>query len=457
MSNSEEFGEKPINTLLRKQSIPAGIGILMLSIYGIVDTIFVGNYVGQLGIAAITVVIPITFLISSIGMGIGIGGASIISRALGAKEPEKANKTLGNQLMATLSLGILFCLLGYIFIEPMLRLFGAKGDILAPTVEYFSIILIGIPILAFSMMSNNVIRAVGYPKVAMVVMVVPAIVNMILDPIFIVYFNMGIKGAGWATTGSYFMSAAYAAYFFLNGKSGIKLKWSDLIPDWKINREMFAIGSVTFARQSVVSILFLVLNNSLFKYGGETSIAVYGIINRMMMLVNVPALGITQGSMPIVGYNYGAKLWKRVKTTLKNAIIAGTLISTMIYTAIMIFTPQIIRIFTDDQQLIQETVPALRIVFLATPLIGLQLISSAYYQAIGKSRSALLLTLTKQGFFLIPLLLILPYYFELDGIWISFPIADVSSALVCIGYLIYDQKRVLIKEEPPKELSTSSS
>lgn len=456
MSNSDDFGQKPINALLRKQSIPAGIGILMLSIYGIVDTIFVGNYVGQLGIAAITVVIPITFLISSIGMGIGIGGASIISRSLGAKQASKANKTLGNQLTATLTLGILFCVIGYIFIEPMLSLFGAKGDILQPTVDYFSIILIGIPVLAFSMMSNNVIRAVGHPKVAMVIMIVPAIVNMILDPIFIIYFDMGIKGAAWATTGSYMMSASYAAYFFLNGKSGIELVWSDLIPDLAINKEMFSIGSVTFVRQGVVSLLFLILNNSLFKYGGESSIAVYGIINRMMMLVNVPALGITQGSMPIVGYNFGAKFWKRVKLTLKNSIIAGTIISSMIYTVIMIFTPQIIRIFTDDQTLIQKTVPALRMVFLATPLIALQLISSAYYQAIGKSRSALLLTLTKQGFFLIPLLLILPFFYQLDGIWISFPIADISSAIVCISYLLYDQKKILLQEKAPENIPATT-
>lgn len=455
MSNSEAFGKEPINTLLRKQSIPSGIGILMLSIYGIVDTIFVGNYVGQLGIAAITVVIPITFLISSIGMGIGIGGASIISRALGAGKPSKANHTLGNQLTATFALGILFCVLGFVFIEPMLKLFGAKGDILAPTVEYFSIILLGIPVLAFSMMSNNVIRAVGYPKVAMVVMVVPAIVNMILDPILIVYFNMGIEGAAWATTGSYFMSATYAAHFFISGKAGIKLSLKDLVPSSSINKEMFSIGSVTFVRQGVVSLLFLVLNNSLFKYGGESSIAVYGIINRMMMLVNVPALGITQGSMPIVGYNFGAKLWKRVRLTLRNAIIAGTIISASIYALIMIFTPQIIRIFTDDISLINETVPALRTVFLATPLIALQLISSAYYQAIGKSRSALLLTLTKQGFFLIPLLLILPSIYELNGIWVSFPIADISSAIVCISYLLYDQKRILIQQKAPNSIQTA--
>ncbi|MBK6266267.1 MATE family efflux transporter [Marivirga sp. S37H4] len=445
MSTSDEFGSKPINFLLRKQAIPASIGIMVLSIYGIVDTIFVGNFVGSLGIAAITVVIPITFLISSIGMGIGIGGASVISRALGAKNAEKAGKTLGNQLTLTLSLGITFCILGYIFIEPLLSAFGAKGDILAPTIEYFSIILLGIPVLAYAMMSNNIIRAVGYPKVAMYIMIVPAVVNIILDPIFIIVLDMGIKGAAWATTISYIGSASYAAFFFIKGKSGIHLKMTDLLLDWKITSEIFAIGSVTFARQGIVSLLFLILNNSLYRYGGETSIAVYGIINRMMMVVNIPALGITQGSMPIIGYNFGAKSWKRVKLALKNSMLSGTLISSVIFALIMIFTPQIIRIFTNDSSLITETVPALRITFLATPLIALQLISSAYYQAIGKSIPALLLTLTKQGFFLIPLILILPHFYGLNGLWIAFPVADILATTVCMAYLFFDNKRVLLK------------
>jgi len=444
MTSSDEFGQKPINYLLKKQAVPSAIGILTLSIYGIVDTIFVGNFVGSIGIAAITVVIPITFLISSIGMGIGIGGSSIISRALGAGKPEQANKTFGNQLTLTFVLGIFFSLSCWIFIEPILKLFGAKGDILQPTIDYFSILLLGIPVLAFAMMSNSIFRAVGYPKVAMVVMIVPAIVNVILDPIFIAVLGWGIEGAAWATTFSYLFSASYAGYYFLKGKTGFKLSKSDFIPDFKIAGEIFSIGSVTFARQGVVSLLFLVLNNSLYKYGGESAIAVYGIINRMMMLVNVPAIGITQGSMPIIGYNYGAELFKRVSLTLRNAIISATALSSVIYAGILIFTPEIVSIFTNDQELIQQSVPALRVTFLMTPLIAFQLISAAYFQALGKALPALLLTLTKQGFFLIPLLLILPNFYELDGIWIAFPIADLATAIVCMSYLIYDSKKIIL-------------
>lgn len=445
MGSSDEFGSKPINYLLRKQAIPSAIGILMLSIYGIVDTIFVGNFVGSLGIAAITVVIPITFLISSIGMGIGIGGASIISRSLGSHKTEKAEKTFGNQLTLTFILGIFFSFSCWIFLEPILVLFGAKGAILAPTIEYFTIILLGIPVLAYAMMSNSVIRSVGYPKIAMYVMIIPAIVNILLDPLFIMVFDWGIKGAAWATTLSYYFSAIYSASFFLRGKSGFNIKKTDFLISWPITREIFSIGSVTFARQGIVSLLFLVLNNNLFRYGGESAIAIYGIINRMMMMVNVPALGITQGSMPIIGYNYGAKLFGRVKLTLKTAIISGTVISVGIFSLIMIFTPNIISIFTKDQELIAKSVPALRITFLMTPLISFQLISSAYFQAIGKAVPALFLTLTKQGFFLIPLLLILPNFWQLNGIWIAFPIADFFAAIVCMSYLYYDSKKTVFQ------------
>ncbi|WMN06679.1 MATE family efflux transporter [Marivirga arenosa] len=444
MTTSDEFGTKPINYLLRKQAIPSAIGILTLSIYGIVDTIFVGNYVGSVGIAAITVVIPITFLISSIGMGIGIGGSSIISRALGAGKPEKANKTFGNQLTLTFILGIFFSISCWLFIEPILMVFGAKGDILQPTIDYFTILLLGIPVLAFAMMSNSIFRAVGYPKVAMVVMIVPAIVNVILDPIFIAVLDWGIKGAAWATTFSYLFSASYAAYYFLKGSTGFKLSKTDFLLDFKLTGEIFSIGAVTIARQGVVSLLFLVLNNSLFKYGGENAIAVYGIINRMMMLVNVPAIGITQGSMPIIGYNYGAEYFKRVSLTLRNAIISATLLSSVIYAGILIFTPQIVSIFTDNTELIEKTVPALRITFLMTPLIAFQLISAAYFQALGKALPALLLTLTKQGFFLIPLLLFLPNFYQLNGIWIAFPIADLMTAIVCMSYLITHSKKIVL-------------
>ncbi len=440
---SDEMGVKPISTLLMQQAIPASIGILVLSIYGIIDTIFIGRWVGAMGIAATTIVIPINFLMASIGMAIGVGGASIISRALGADNPTKAYLTFGNQIILTLLFSISFVILGFVFNDEILSIFGAKGEILAPATTYFEIILIGIPFLAFAMMSNNVMRAEGAPKMAMMTMLIPAVVNLILDPILIAGFNMGMAGAAWATSISYIGSAAYGVYwFFFSKKSDMQLSWAKLQLKWEIVQEIFSIGIVTLARQGSVSLLAIVLNNSLFVYGGEMGVAVYGIISRLMMFANFPVLGITQGFVPIAGYNYGAKLWPRVQEVIVKAIKYGTFLAFFIFAGILLFSQQIASAFTTDADLISQSAPALMMVFAATPLIAIQLIGAAYYQAIGKALPALLLTLTKQGFCLIPLVLILPQFLGVTGIWISFPIADTLSALISYIFLKKGMKQI---------------
>ncbi|MDP4821228.1 MAG: MATE family efflux transporter, partial [Saprospiraceae bacterium] len=425
MSQSSALGSKPVGKLLVGQAVPASIGFLVMSIYGIVDTIFVGKWVGSLAIAAITVVIPISFLISSIGMAIGIGGASVISRSLGSDNKPKALLAFGNQIALTISLAVIIMILGFCFQAPILKLFGGRGDILAPASVYFRGILLGIPFLAWAMMSNNVMRALGAPKMAMFVLLVPAVLNIILDPIFIVAFDWGLAGAAWATAFSYVASAGFAVwFFFFSGRSELRITPVQLILKWSMVREIFSIGIVTLARQGTISLLAIVLNNSLFTYGGELAVSVYGIINRMMMLVNFPVIGITQGFIPIAGYNYGAKQWSRVRAVIRLAIRYGTGIASLLCIGILIFAHLLANIFTNDAALMDASPMAIRIAFMATPFITLQLISSAYFQAIGKPIPALLLTLTKQGFFLIPLILILPGFWGLNGIWIAFPIAD---------------------------------
>ena len=444
MSQSSALGSKPVGKLLVGQAVPASIGFLVMSIYGIVDTIFVGKWVGSLAIAAITVVIPISFLISSIGMAIGIGGASVISRSLGSDNKPKALLAFGNQIALTISLAVIIMILGFCFQAPILKLFGGRGDILAPASVYFRGILLGIPFLAWAMMSNNVMRALGAPKMAMFVLLVPAVLNIILDPIFIVAFDWGLAGAAWATAFSYVASAGFAVwFFFFSGRSELRITPMQLILKWSMVREIFSIGIVTLARQGTISLLAIVLNNSLFTYGGELAVSVYGIINRMMMLVNFPVIGITQGFIPIAGYNYGAKQWSRVRAVIRLAIRYGTGIASLLCIGILIFAHLLANIFTNDAALMDASPMAIRIAFMATPFITLQLISSAYFQAIGKPIPALLLTLTKQGFFLIPLILILPSFWGLNGIWIAFPIADTLSAVFCYYFLIREANRTL--------------
>ncbi len=435
MSQSAQLGTAPISQLLRQQAVPASIGILVLSIYGIVDTIFVGQFVGSIAIGAITVVLPITYLISSIGMAIGVGGGSIISRAFGAKDSVRAHRTFGNQITLVLIIAVLAIALFTFFQQEVLELFGGKGETLPAAQEYFRVLLPGIPFLAWAMMCNNVFRAEGKPKIAMTVMIVPALVNIVLDPIFIIWLEMGLTGAALATTISYVCSAAFCLWNFATGKSEMRINLPDMRLDFPIVKEMFSLGIVTFARQSVVALLMIVLNNTLFLYGGAMALSVYGIIQRVMMFANFPVLGITQGFIPIAGYNYGAENWERVRKVISLALKGGTIIAVTIFLGILIFAEPLVRLFTTEQELIDLTVPAIRIAFLATPCILFQLVGSAYFQAIGRARPALFLTLTKQGFCLIPLLFILPPIFQLNGVWMAFPIADILSASICFYFL----------------------
>lgn len=426
----QNFGTEPLGLLLRKQAVPAAVGILVMSIYGIVDTLFVGRYVGTLGIGAITVIMPISFLISSIGMAIGIGGTSVLSRAMGENDTEKVQKVFGNQVFLTVVLSVLIMLLALLFLVPLLRLFGANGGVLEPAQAYFKILLPAIPALAWSMMSNNIIRAEGHPRKAMMTMLIPAGVNLILDPIFIVGLGWGIEGAALATSISYFTSALFTLHFFIWGSSELGLRLSIIRPDKAIIKEIGKLGSVTLARQGTISLLSIVLNNSLFAFGGELALSAYGIISRLLMFVNFPVLGISQGYVPILGYNFGAKLYDRVKEVSRLAYLWTTGIALGIFILLMIFTWELVGVFTTDQQLIEATVPALRWVFAANPVLPLSFLGSAYFQAIGQARRALILALSKQGFFLIPLILILPQFLGIEGIWYAFPIADVGSAVL---------------------------
>lgn len=448
MSRPSELGTAPIGQLLRQQAIPASIGILVLSIYGIVDSIFVGQYVGSIGLGAITVVLPITYLIASVGMSIGIGGGSIISRAFGAEDEEHAHLTFGNQVTLVLLFAGFVVLMFSIFSEPLLRLFGGQGNILPAAKTYFGILLPAIPFLAWSMMSNNVFRAEGKPRIAMVVMIVPAVVNLILDPIFIVGLDMGLEGAALATSISYVCSASFCMWYFLTGRSSLRITWEAMKLRAKIVKEIVSLGGVTLVRQAVVSILAIVLNNSLIVYGGETAVATYGIIQRTMMFANFPVLGLNQGFIPIAGFNYGAEKWTRVRKVVTMALKVGTVIAATICVTILLCAEPLVRLFTSEQPLIDMAVPAIRISFLATPLILFQLVGSAYFQAIGRARPALFLTMTKQGFCLIPLIFLLPNINGLNGIWMAFPIADVLSASICF-YFLWKQLKVLGKVGEP--------
>jgi len=435
VKNSKDLGEKPIGKLLIQQALPASVGILVMSLNILIDTIFVGNWIGPIAIAAINVVLPVSFFIAALGMAIGIGGSSIISRALGGDDTSKALKTFGNQITLTILLAIALVIPGLFFVDELIPAFGGKGEIFDPAKIYYIIVLCGVPFLALAMMGNNVIRAEGKPKFAMTAMIIPSVANLILDYILINKLDMGMEGAAWATSVSYLFCLGYIVWFFLSKNSELKISFSHFRLDLPILKEMSSLGAVTLARQAVVSVTYLLMNNILFDLGGEDSVTVYAIIARMLMFALFPVLGVTQGFLPIAGFNYGAQKYARVRKSINTAILYACLMGLLIFLGIMFFAPNIVRIFTQEASIVEQTPSAMRWVFAAIPIVAVQLIGAAYFQAIGKAVPAFLLTLSRQGFIFIPLILILPVYYGEIGVWISFPIADVLSTIITAWFL----------------------
>lgn len=456
--SSDQLGVEPIGQLLIKQAVPASIGILVMSLNVLVDSIFVGNWIGSIAIAAINVVLPVSFFIAALGMAIGIGGSSIISRALGSGEKEKALKTFGNQITLTILVTTSMVALGLYFVNDLIPAFGGKGSIFDPAKIYYTIILYGVPFLALCMMGNTVIRAEGKPKFAMIAMIIPSVGNLFLDYLFIYVFDWGMHGAAWATTAGYLLCFGYILYFFLSKYSELKIGIPHFGLNTSILQEIGALGFVTLARQAVTSITYLLMNNILFNLGGEAMVAVYAIIGRMLMFAFFPVFGVTQGFLPIAGFNYGALKYDRVKQSIYTAIKYAAFVATLVFVVLMIFPDAFTSLFLSSRPdlppeelatnaFVMEHAPmAMRLVFAATPIIALQLIGAAYFQAVGKAIPALLLTLTRQGFFFIPLILILPNFMGEMGVWLSFPIADVLATIVTGFYLWKEIKTKLVSK-----------
>ena len=443
--NSDLLGTQSISSLLIKQAVPASIGILVMSLNMIVDTIFVGRWIGPLAISAITVVIPITFFIAALGLAIGIGGSSVLSRALGANQTTKALGVFGNMSTLTfLSSGIL-AIVGLVFQDTLINFFGADDSFRDLALTYYRIVLYGIVMLAMCMMGNSVIRAEGKPKFAMYAMMLPAIGNIGMDYVLINVLGMGMEGAAWATFISYGICFSFILWFFIF-KSELRLTLQSFLLNNTIVKEISGLSLVTLARQGVIAVLTVLINNILIRVGDAIDVASYGIISRALMFALFPVIGVNQGFMPIAGYNYGAKKLQRVREAINISIKYSGILALLIFTLIMLFAESFVGVFISDKAvevnnirdnmaLLERTPNALRWVFAATPVIVVQLIGCSYFQAIGRVTPALLLSLTKQGFFLTPLILILPSYFGVWGVWVSFPIADVCSTLVT-GYFL---------------------
>lgn len=424
-----------IGKLLWKLSLPATVGMLVMSMYNVVDTIFIGRGVGTVGIAAVAVAFPIQMIVGAIGQMIGMGGASLLSRSLGEGNAVKANKTLGNAIASVSVFSLAITLLGYLNLESLLKLFGATDSLLPHAREYMVYILAGVLLHGMGMALNNLVRAEGRAGIAMITMILSAVTNIILDAVFILGLNMGIRGAALATLIAYAAGAFFLLTFYLSGRSALRLRLRDIRFEAIIQREILAIGVSSFFRQTAMSLLVIIMNHTLASYGGDLAIAVYGVVLKLIMLIFTPILGISQGMQPVAGFNFGARRFAETRKSLDLAIFASTMVAAAGTIFLLAIPETLLSLFSSDPDLLAMGRDALRFVVLAFPFVGFQVMGTTLFQAMGKARQTFLLSLSRQILFLIPLVLILPRFFRLTGVWISFPIADLFSALLTLWML----------------------
>lgn len=451
MNRSKQLGEENIGKLLIQFSIPAIVGMLVNALYNIVDRIFIGKGVGNLGIAGIFVGYPISLILMAFSMLIGLGGNALVSIRLGQKREEDAEKILGNAFVLLILISICIGILGLLTLEPLLKAFGASETILPYSLDYMRIILIGAPLQAIGFGLNNFIRGEGNPKMAMATMLIGAILNTILDPIFIFVFDMGMKGAAIATIISQGASSIWVLSYFFRKKGLLKLKKENLKLKLDIFKEIISIGLAPFSMQIAASMVTVLLNNNLKNYGGDIATSSMAIINSITMLVLMPIFGINQGAQPIIGYNYGAEKYDRVKETLKLAIIFATVISTIGFIFTQIIPGKLISLFgKNETELIEVASKAMRINLSMLPIIGFQIVSANYFQATGKPKQAMFLSLSRQVLVLIPALIILPKLFQLNGVWLASPVSDIIASIITAYFLVRDLKYLGKESTNPK-------
>ncbi|MGB4439177.1 MAG: MATE family efflux transporter [Sedimentibacter sp.] len=426
------LGEEKVSKLLLKFSVPAIVGMMVNALYNVVDRIYIGNSVdlGSNGIAGITIGFPLTIIFMSLGVLFGIGGATLFSMKLGEKKDEEAENALGNSLISLIAVGTLVMILSQIYLEPLLKFFGASETVLPYSMKYMRIILYGAVFQIIGMGMNNFIRADGNPKIAMMTMFFGAGTNIVLDPIFIYVFKMGMSGAALATIISQFLSAAWVILYFVGKKSRHKLKVKYMKLKSSVILKIVSLGLPGCLMQLANSVLNAALNKSLIVYGGDIAISGMGIINSIQTILIMPIIGLNQGVQPIISFNYGAKKYDRVKTAANLAIRAATIIVVIGFFIIRLFPKQMISMFNREPALIDFGSYALKAWFLCMPVIGFQVIASNFFQAIGKYKSAMFLTLTRQVILLIPAILIFPRYFGINGLLHAAPFADFFSALL---------------------------
>lgn len=440
----DRLGSDKIGKLLLQFSIPATIGMLVNALYNIVDRIFIGRAEGlkSMGLAALTVSFPIMMIMMGLALMFGAGGAALFSIKLGEKDREGAAKILGNGIFMILLTSFLFMIVALLLLQPLLRLFGASDLVMPYAIEYMSIILYASVLQGPAVGCNHFMRADGSPKSAMISMFIGAGFNIVFDYILIFQFHMGMTGAALATIGGQGLSALWGLSYFMTKRSNIRLKFKNMVPESKLIRRIAVAGLPSFFNQVSTSFINIVLNNSLGRYGGDTAISVMGAVTSMQQLMVMPIVGINHGSQPIIGYNRGAGQYKRIRETLLKAMLAATAIVVLGFLVTRLYPESLIRLFGKEREFINIGTRFVTIWFSFLPVVGFQMIGALYFQAVGKPKVSLVLTMTRQLLFLVPAVVLLSYFYGLDGILYAGPLADGLSFLVTAIFVIFELERL---------------
>jgi putative MATE family efflux protein len=425
-----------IGRLLIKLTLPLFFGMSVQIVYNVVDTIFIGRYVGTPGLAGLSIVFPLWMLAMGVGQMMGIGGASLISRLIGKKDIPGAERALGNAIAAGFVLSALMTITIVPSVDFWINLFGVSETVKPFAKDYLTIVMTG---TVFNVLSNSLVfftRAEGNARVAMITMIISFGLNIILDAVFMIPLGMGMKGAALAMVISMGIATLYALSYYATGRSFLKLHFKNFLPDFKILRQIFAVGVAQLSQTVSTSLAIMFIIRMAASYGGDLALSSFGIIQRLLFFAMMPGMVIGQGMQPALGYNYGAGRFNLALRSITLAAIAATLISTLLFLALYFFPEPIIRVFTSDKVLIKESIYVMRLIFLSLPLIGFFNVGAQVFLSIGKALEAFIVAVVRPAVFLLPMVIILPRFMELDGVWLSFPFSDALAFLLVVALLI---------------------
>ncbi|CEI73643.1 MULTISPECIES: MATE family efflux transporter [Romboutsia] len=448
MKNEQILGTESIGKLLLKYSVPAIIGMMVNALYNVVDRIFIGNIpgVGPLAITGVGVCLPIMTIMLAFAMLVGIGATTNISIKLGQGKKEDAEKIIGNSITLSIIIGLLISVFGIVFGDQILRIFGASSSTIGYAKSYIYIILGGtiFNVLAYTL--NNTIRGDGNPKLAALIMIVGCMTNIVLDAVLIFGFKLGIQGAAIATVTSQIVTALWGLMYYARGKSNLKFHKSSLKLDKHLVEIIFAIGSAPFAMQLATSLVQVISNNALKIYGGDLAIGAMATISSISMIFLMPIFGLNQGAQPIIGFNFGARKYKRANKAFKISALISIVILTAGWILIQTIPDVIVGMFNKDPKLMEVSINGAKIYLLMIPIIGISITGSNYIQSIGKAKIAMFLSLLRQFILLMPMIMILPKFFGLDGVWYAQPVADFLATAIT-AFVLYRELKAEKEDE----------